>query len=427
MIDRRDRLVGEIGRLIARSIRIAGAGDGGSLPGRVVLGLAPQFLSSAGRFRATALITGTNGKTTTTRLVSELVSGVGSVVSNQGANLPGGIASAIAVATRGRCALDRFGVFEVDEAYLGQVAKALRPKVVAVLNLSRDQLDRSAEVRLLADKISQAARYVPCVVANADDPLVVWAVRDFEEAIFVGGLGTTWTLDSVACPACDRALERDSGEWWCSCGLRRPEPEYALHSGGMLWHEGDCIGAVDPGVPGVFNQFNAVIAVAVAHVMTGVPSGELISQLGGHHNLGGRFSRWVLTGLPGGPELITYLAKNPAGWDAIIALVEAEPDRRLVLGLNANVADGFDTSWIWDLPLERLAGMKAIVSGSRARDLALRCEVAGVTATVVEDPISAIVEAAISGEVVSYLGNYTAFGEMRRRLSAIGALEVADG
>ncbi len=215
--------------------RALGRGSGTVAGGRVGLALDPALLATLAAGRRVALVSGTNGKTTTTRmLVAALSDHDGSAIASNstGANMPAGHVAAMVGSLRAPTA-----VLEVDEGYLGRVIEATHPRVVVLLNLSRDQLDRISEVRMLVDRWRTAMQRLPppssqggqgtVVVANADDPMVVWSASTAPEVRWVGA-GQVWHNDAVGCPACGgRIVFADDGAWACDrCDFARP-PRHA--------------------------------------------------------------------------------------------------------------------------------------------------------------------------------------------------------
>ncbi len=380
-------------------------GSGSVVGGRVGLLFEPDLVRRLGRGRTAALVTGTNGKTTTTRLLVGALGGAATVATNAtGSNLPAGLASALAAAP------EVPAVLEVDEGYLGQCVEALQPKVVVLLNLSRDQLDRVSEVRMVAARFRSAlSGFAGAVVANADDPLVVWAAGTAPVVRWVGA-GELWHSDAVGCPACEGPVVFDpSGVGWSSgCGLVRPEPS--------LWLQGDEVVSGDGwrapmrlALPGRFNRGNAAMALAAAEVL-GVDREQALSAMAELRDVEGRFS----TVTHGAVRARLLLAKNPAGWTELLDLLQGG-DAPVVIGISARVADGHDPSWLWDVAFERLAGRRVVATGERARDLAVRLRYAGLTHVTVPDQLEAL--GASGAATVEYVGNYTAFQDLRRGLA----------
>jgi UDP-N-acetylmuramyl tripeptide synthase len=215
--------------------------------------------------------------------------------------------------------------------------------------------------------------------------------------------------------------------WSCgTCGLKEPDTDYQVDEFGAVSSGGRGVGILRPGLPGGFNLLNALAASLAVAVVTGAPLGEVAERLSLSSGVEGRFATWWLTGCSGTPSLVTYLAKNPAGWHANLSVVDVE-DSQLVLGLNARIADGRDTSWIWDVEFERLGPRPVIVTGERALDLALRLEVAGFAVEVVRSQIAAIrlgAERSINtdSQRIVYLANYTAFRSLIDSRAELGAL-----
>ena len=402
----RARLAGRASTAVSAVSRRLGLGGGSVIGGRVGLFLAPDLLGALAAGRHVALVTGTNGKTTTTRLLAAALGGAtGVATSAAGANLPPGLATALASAAPGVPA-----VLEVDEGFLGVVADAVHPEVVALLNLSRDQLDRVSEVRMVAARWRAALSGSPrtTVVANADDPLVVWGAQGAARVVWVAA-GQLWRLDAVGCPSCEGRIVFADDDWWCVCGFRRPHPDAVLRGDVLLTADQRNL-TVKLVLPGRCNLANAAMA-AVAAGALGVDEAIALAAMEAVADVEGRFASvaWGTT------TVRLLLAKNPAGWTELLDLLEGGTDP-VVVGINARIADGHDPSWLWDVPFERLAGRLVVATGERCRDLAVRLRHAGVTHLTVPDGLEALA-AAGSGRV-EYVGNYTAFQALRRRLAS---------
>jgi lipid II isoglutaminyl synthase (glutamine-hydrolysing) len=405
-------------RAVNATSRRLGRGQGTVAGGRAGLKVDPQLLAHLSSRRQVALVTGTNGKTTTTRLLAvALGAGGAEVVSNEtGSNMPPGHVAALAGARR-----DALAVLEVDEIYLPRVLAATKPSVVVLLNLSRDQLDRTNEVRMVAGTWRAALAAAPhvTVVANADDPLVVWAAGAAAQVRWVAaGLG--WQLDAVGCPSCQgRITFADDGSWVCGtgCGFQRPVPTAALvatdHGTSFhgTWADGRTY-PIDLALPGRFNVANALMA-AVAAESLGVDVAQGLAAMSAVGEVAGRFTTRVV----GGVRARLMLAKNPAGWSELLDLV-GEDDGPLVISINARTADGADPSWLWDVPFERVGARVVVATGDRCRDLSVRLLYAGVPHQMEPDPVAAL-RAAPPGpdSRVDVIGNYTAFGELLRAKS----------
>lgn len=419
--------------------RALGRGTGTVAGGRVGLAIDPSLLATLTAGLRVALVSGTNGKTTTTRMLSAALSAGpdapahGELVASNdsGANMPAGHLAAL-VASPGASA----AVLEVDEGYLGRLIEETGPRVVVLLNLSRDQLDRIAEVRMLVDRWRSALGALPprdgagagtVVVANADDPMVVWAASPAPEVRWVGA-GQVWHHDAVGCPSCGGGITfAQDGGWACDrCGFERPDRHAWVEGSELVTAGGDRV-PIDISLPGQFNRSNAAMAAMAAPLMAGpdapaVTVAEALVRESAVDQVAGRFSSisWR------GRSVRLLLAKNPAGWTAIFDLLEETRAREspVVLSVNARVADGLDTSWLWDVPFERLAGRQVVATGDRHLDLAVRLRYAEVVHVVVDDPLAALDTAVRLGDEagaaaptgVDFLGNYTAFADLRKRL-----------
>src|SRR4051812_19622570 len=199
----RTRAATAAGRATAALSRRLGRGNGSVIGGRVLMAIDPDALARLATGHRAALISGTNGKTTTTRMLAAALGTAGPVVTNvRGANMPPGLAAALSDGDAHLAAL------EVDEAWLPAIAEAVRPEVVVLLNLSRDQLDRNNEVRALSAtwrKAVAALEPATTVVANADDPLTAWAAMASDNVTWVAA-GQPWTADASGCPKCGGRL-----------------------------------------------------------------------------------------------------------------------------------------------------------------------------------------------------------------------------
>jgi len=402
----RARLAGRASTALSAASRRLGLGGGSVIGGRVGLFIAPDLLGALAAGRRVALVTGTNGKTTTTRLLAAALGGAPRVATSAaGANLPPGLATALASAAPGVPA-----VLEVDEGYLGAVADAVHPEVVALLNLSRDQLDRVSEVRMVAARwrsALSASNHRTTVIANADDPLVVWGAQGAAKVVWVAA-GQLWRQDAVGCPSCAGHIVFADDDWWCACGFRRPHPDAVLRGDVLVTADGRDL-TMTLVLPGRCNLANAAIA-AVAAGALGVDEAIALAAMESVADVEGRFA----TVAWGATSVRLLLAKNPAGWTELLDLLEGGTDP-VVVGINARIADGHDPSWLWDVPFERLAGRLVVATGERCRDLAVRLRHAGVEHLTVPDDLEAL--GAAHSARVEYVGNYTAFQALRRHLA----------
>jgi len=402
----RARVATTLGDAAGRVSRLTGRGDGSVIGGVVGLRVAPDLLRQLSAGRQIVMVTGTNGKTTTTRLVAAAVGSLGQEVATNafGANMESGLVSALSSAPDAP-----YAVLEVDERYLPAMMRATRPKVVVLLNLSRDQMDRAAEIWLVAKRWRGAFAQQPdCgVVANADDPLIAWAASAAGHVTWVAA-GQRWHEDSWCCPECGSHLRRDELGWRCGeCGLSRPSARWVLDDGSVI----DATGAVhelDLSLPGRANRSNAAMALAVASLF-GASVDQALPQLRAVTSVAGRYT----TVERRGRSLRLLLAKNPAGW--LEAFDVLDPDRRpVLLAVNAQGPDGRDTSWLWDVDYRVLRDRPVLISGERRTDLAVRLEADEVPFGLADD-IEAAVDLVLPGGL-DVIANYTAFQQIRTAL-----------
>jgi lipid II isoglutaminyl synthase (glutamine-hydrolysing) len=394
-----------LARTAGRLSRLAARGGGTTLPGKILAALDPDALGTlAARLpRGTALVSATNGKTTTTAMLAEILGSKLRLAHNRaGANLVSGVASTLLAARRAE-----LGLFEVDEGALPEVARRLRPRAVCLGNLFRDQLDRYGELELVADRWRGAVSELDAtarVVVNADDPLLASLVRDRTGTVAFGLDDPTvarerlpHAADSKYCVVCGAlygyaaAYVGHLGDFRCpQCGNERPSLDIAARAVRFEGLEGASFelvtseGArrVEIALPGLYNVYNALAAASLASVL-GASLDEIEAGLGRFRAAFGRFERIAV----GDKSVLMLLVKNPAGAnEAVRTLVADEPPRLAVVALNDDIADGRDVSWIWDVDFEPLfAGLdRLIATGGRAEELALRAKYGGLAADRIE-------------------------------------------
>jgi UDP-N-acetylmuramyl tripeptide synthase len=399
----RARFATSIGGAAGRVSRLAGRGDGSVIGGVLGLRVEPDLLRLLATGRQIVLVTGTNGKTTTTRLITAALGALGQEVATNafGANMEAGLASAL-----GRAPEAPYAVLETDERYLPAVIEATRPKVVVLLNLSRDQMDRAAEIWLTARRGRPAlGAATDCtVVANADEPLVAWAAAAARQVIWVAA-GQRWHEDSWCCPECGSHLRRDDLGWRCGeCGFARPPARWVL-SGGAAIDEAGQVWDLGLSLPGRANRSNAVVALAVgayfgATVEQALPRLRQVKSVAGRYTQIERHGRTVRL----------LLAKNPAGWLEAFDVLAPAPGA-VLLAVNAQIPDGKDTSWLWDVDYRVLHGRPVYVTGERRIDLAVRLEADQVPFELVEGIDDAV--GRLQGSELDVIANYTAFQQIR--------------
>src|ERR1022692_1992158 len=399
----RARLATTVGGAAGRASRLAGRGDGSVIGGVIGLRLKPDLLALLARGRQVILVTGTNGKTTTTRLITAALGALGQQIASNafGANMEAGLVAALAKAPDATLA-----VLEVDEKYVPAMLETTGARVVVLLNLSRDQMDRAAEIWMLARRWRAALAAAPqCrVIANADDPLVAWAASEAPLVTWVAA-GQRWHEDSWCCPKCGSHLSRDDLGWRCGeCDFARPPARWVLDGDSII----DSVGQVTElslTLPGRANRANAVIALAVAEVF-GISPVQALPRLREVASVAGRYTQVERRGR----QVRLLLAKNPAGW--LEAFDVLDPARMpVLLSVNAQVPDGRDTSWLWDVDYRVLRGRRVFVAGERRMDLAVRLEADEVPFELAEGIDDAVDR--VTGGSLDVIANYTAFQQIR--------------
>jgi UDP-N-acetylmuramyl tripeptide synthase len=441
-------------RAVGIASRASGRGGGTTLPGRMLLRLAPDALGRlGGDLSPTTIVSATNGKTTTAGMIAAALEAAGRhpVYNRAGSNMTWGVATAL-LEQRGE-----EGLFEVDEAWLPKVAAQLDPTLLVLGNLFRDQLDRYGEMEALAGGWSEvvAARAGRTRFAlNADDPTIADLGRDEsgearEGVVYFGIEDASQALpelqhafDAKHCRRCghpyayERAFVGHLGHYSCPhCGATRPRPDIAATAIELHGMSGSEVTLRTPHgemhlrlpLPGLYNVYNALAAVTAA-LELGVPAGTITAALG---TLRAAFGR-VETIDVNATRLSILLIKNPAGANEVLRtlLLEAGQEKLdLWIGLNDRIADGRDVSWIWDADFELLAdGVRRVTcAGTRAPEIALRLKYAGWPQDAIE--VVAEVEGSLDRALAAApdrlfaLPTYTALIELRKLLAARGHAE----
>jgi UDP-N-acetylmuramyl tripeptide synthase len=394
-----------LARGVGRLSRLARAGGGTTLPGKLLAAVDRDAVDvlAARLDRGCALVSATNGKTTTCALAAAVLAPHARLARNAaGANLMSGVASTL-VAARGA----DLGLFEVDEAALPEVARRVRPRVVSLGNLFRDQLDRYGELEIVAERWRNMVPELPpdtVLAVNADDPLVGDLATQHARSVTFGVDDPTQArpslqhaADSKYCLRCGTPYEYAAayvghlGDYRCpACGHARPPLEVAARrielrgtvgaSFDLVTQEGTH--RVELALPGLYNVYNALAAATLTRAL-GVELDEIAAGLGRAVAAFGRFERIEL----GDRTLLLLLIKNPAGAnEALRTVVSAGAPKVALVALNDAIADGRDVSWIWDVDFELLgAGLEwLIASGDRAAELALRFKYGGMPAAAIE-------------------------------------------
>jgi lipid II isoglutaminyl synthase (glutamine-hydrolysing) len=444
------------GRAAATLSRRLGRGGGTVIAGHIVPRIAPTALRdiTARLPMGSVVVSGTNGKTTTTRLVSHILRGAGytAVHNRAGANLLTGLFTAVTQNAnwRGHPRAD-VGIFEVDEATVPAALQHVQSRVLLLHNIFRDQLDRYGEVHFVAGLWQKAVAQLPkgtCLVVNADDPQVAQMVEvnsagtplmyGVEDAA-VATASLPHAADARLCPRCGAGLKYDRvyyghlGGYHCArCSFRRQRPAVSATAVELLGDEGSRVtfstpeGAIRAHIhlPGLYNVYNALAATAVCHAL-GVPRERIARGLETFKAAFGRLERIEVEDR----RLFLALVKNPVGFTEVLRTVLAGPGHRtLLLAINDLFADGTDVSWLWDVEFEQLQGRLnvAVCSGLRAEDMAVRLKYAGVETdrirveTDLRRALELVLAVSEPGETVFVLPTYTAMLGVRDVLRQTG-------
>ncbi|WP_338834694.1 Lipid II isoglutaminyl synthase (glutamine-hydrolyzing) subunit MurT [Moorella humiferrea] len=432
------------GRLAAFICRLLERG-GTSLPGYLALKIDPYLMGRlASRYEKIIIVTGTNGKTTTTNLLASIfrAAGLKVVHNSEGANMPAGVTTAL-LARRGDIA-----VLEVDEGTLGLVTRQVKADMVLITNLLRDQLDRYHELEQLAAAISRALAAIPAatLILNADDSLVTSLGRGREKVRYFGLARTPWSQETTSevleghiCPSCRRPLEFNYyhyshlGDYFCpQCSYSRPPAEYEvrdleLNSGGArfdLVYPGGKLPLRSP-MPGIYNVYNVLAAASAALQLKIDPAtvGRVVASfLPGQ----GRAETFSL----GNKHLTLMLVKNPTGLSiALKTLTAGRGKATYLLAINDLAADGRDVSWLWDAdlsPLLQAPYHRIICAGLRAGDMAICLKYQGVKEADLkvipdqEESVDFLLQEPVDEGLI--LCTYTNLALYRRILKARGAV-----
>lgn len=399
--------------------------------GEIALRLNPEVLRELAAPMSSVIVSGTNGKSTTTRMLRAALSTCGVVASNtNGDNMTSGIVTALMNEPRAS-----FSALEVDEMHVPLIAQQVRPAAVVLLNLSRDQLDRVGEIGSVERRLREAVNAHPqaLIVANCDDPLIVSAAADAKKVLWVAA-GAAWSGDSAAYPRGGRVV-REGSSWHLIPSYpgeplpdlrERPVPHWHLEDievmpAGEKGPRARLIGpdglALDLHVqlPGRANLGNAAQALVAAFALGADPQ-EALRAVSTVSEIAGRYSLHDIEG-----RLVRImLAKNPAGWQEAMSMVNSRV-AQVVIGVNGQVPDGQDLSWLWDVDFSGLIRgrdcvPRVIACGERGADLAVRLEYANIHCELVDTPMEALKR--VEPGRVEMLLNYTALRDFKTVLES---------
>ncbi|MBI4096969.1 MAG: DUF1727 domain-containing protein [Candidatus Levybacteria bacterium] len=369
------------GKMLSFGIQAFNLGHGSTWPGHIALQLNKNFIHdqiNSSKLKI-IIVAGTNGKTTTTKMIRTILEADGKrVIQNtSGANLLNGVASTLILRADpfGRIEAD-YGLFEVDENALSLITKELAPDYLLLLNLFRDQLDRYGEVHTIAKKWQKTLEKLPektTLILNADDPEIANLGAGKKNVLYFGLNDTVagktkheHAVDSVYCPRCGTKLYYKKiffshlGVWKCDkCGFSQPHLNISYYTFYPL--------------DGVYNMYNTLSAVLAARTMK-IDDSIIQKALKNFSPAFGRQESRVLNG----KKIKIFLSKNPTGFNESLRTVVSLHGKSILLALNDRIADGRDVSWIWDIDMEEFVEKfdNITISGDRAYDMGLRIKYA---------------------------------------------------
>ncbi|MBU3143427.1 Mur ligase family protein [Clostridium sp. CF012] len=421
---------------------------GTNFPGKIALKLDPDILKTIANNYEVILITGTNGKTTTTSMIYSIIKASNKpvITNNTGANMYTGIVACfISNYSFKKSSVKKIAIIEVDEANLKFVTDYISPTVITITNLFRDQLDRYGEVYTTLKKILEGVEKTPTstLILNGDESLL--GNLNLKNPIIYYGFGTKVNenrivdinADAKFCTICKAPYEYNFitynhlGDFYCSkCGYKRPELTYSidkiieLSTSGSKVHINNKEYYINQ--PGTYNIYNALCAYSVAKAL-GIDDNIIEHAL---KTVASSFGRQETLNIEG-TEVKIILVKNPAGYDEAVNTINLDKRRiNLSLLLNDNYADGKDVSWIWDVNFERLTSLninKIMIAGIRLYDMAIRLKVAGFPAEsflLCKDEEALLHQIkSCDGEIVYILATYTAMIDLRKFLHAKGYID----
>ena len=425
-----------------------------NFPGKIALYVDPRLLANLrGKLtRGSIMVVGTNGKTTVTNLLADVLegSGVRVVCNRTGANLDSGVSTALLHAKEAD-----WGVFESDELWLKKMTPQLKPTYVLLLNLFRDQLDRCGEIDRIQDSIVEALAASPetILVFNADDPLCATIAKRASELpgrertrqIAFGvsesmGLAQNTVSDATMCQLCSSMFEYDFrqygqlGAWHCpTCGFSRPSLDFAAQNVELGERElsfdiarpqpnaGESAPArpIRAAFSGAYMVYN-LLAVGVAADLVGCGNDAIQAAIESFDPKNGRLQRYSVEGR----SILLNLAKNPTGFNQNLKIIEKDASPKAVaFFINDKEADGRDISWLWDIDFEELSrqeGCVVFAGGIRGNDMQVRLKYAGIPSKVVKNTQEFLDELAkLPHEMNAYaIANYTALPSVKSALDA---------
>lgn len=434
--------------------QVFGRGGGAALPGLVAMKVYPEIVKELTQEldKGIILVTGTNGKTTTAKMIVEILKASGyKVLSNSGgSNLTRGIASALIEKSNIFGSVkEEIGVYEVDEATMPKVVRLVKPKAIVVTNIFRDQLDRYGEVDKTAEILKGAIRKTPesTLILNADDPIVSTLGKNREKVIYFGikdeqlEAKSDLAIDIKDCMSCGAELIYPHryyghiGDYICeSCGLKRPKTDITAKNVSLGPNKtsakiilGNESTTLNLPMIGLYNLYNALAAISTGNFMK-IKSTTIFKALNNQKPAFGRMESFEFNG----KYAVIHLVKNPTGFNQVLEAITGNKEvKTALIALNDNFADGTDISWIWDAEFElfKTGFRKIVVSGIRSEDLRLRLKYADITSRIIleeknpEYALDRAISETNSNETLYILPTYTAMLSLRKNLVQKKALK----
>jgi lipid II isoglutaminyl synthase (glutamine-hydrolysing) len=449
-----------ISKLIIKACRLIKLG-GTSLPGEIARKIYPGIVTEITKDFNIIMVTGTNGKTTTTRIIGQILTenGIEFICNKSGANLVDGITTTFiqAVDVWGKC-ISKTALIEIDEAAFDKMTNFVEPDILVVTNFFRDQLDRFGELYTTLKRVKSGIEKSKKtkLILNADDSLCASIGIDTEKEVLYFGMGIDSienteeiiSSDATFCIYCKAKYNYSYhvyghlGGFLCpNCGYKQPLATVTCQRVKELTSSysnitfsiqnplnpdnNDALYSSKINLPGLYNIYNSLAAVCCGLIMT-LPIENTVKALGNFECGFGRME----TINAGGKFIKLILVKNPTGFNQVLTyLLTEEKSIQVAFLINDKIADGTDVSWLWDVDFEKLQKIqdklhRVYASGLRAEDMALRLKYAGIYTNKIESIkdysylLDSALEATSDGESFYILPTYTAMLEVRKILKA---------
>ncbi|AKP66369.1 Mur ligase family protein [Companilactobacillus ginsenosidimutans] len=414
---------------------------GSSYPGKIAYKIDPDILATIGKNYELIIVTGTNGKTLTTSLINKmLVQKYDDVLTNPtGSNMIQGIVTSFI--THHKTSKKPLAVLEVDEANVEIICRYIKPKYFVLTNIFRDQMDRYGEIYTTYQKILNGIKLAPDATIIANGDAAIFSSKELPNKVVYYGftdkgsedidIKAPTNTDGVLCPKCNHILHYHNisyanlGSYFCpNCGFKRNKLTYQVTDISTLLPNKTEFeidnNKFEMNIGGKYNIYNALAAYAIASEL-GITKEQIAKAFSYDEKVFGRQETIKV----GDKDVNIILVKNPVGLNQVIeTILSDKSDYSLAFLLNANYADGIDTSWIWDANFEDFNFDKlplVITGGKRVKDVTYRFKIAGlnmdknVETVEIEDFVKQL--PSIPTEKIYVLATYTAMISLRKTLS----------